>query len=107
MGHHVQPRTSCFQAISAITSPYAMHQGIYGKICQSAVGTTGKPFWQYESYDHCIRNLAELNRAIRYVDSNPVRAGLVSAMTEWPWSSAREQAKGLLHRDLLKVGNSA
>jgi putative transposase len=59
---------------------------------------TGKPFWQYETYDHCVRNSDELNRVIRYVERNPVRAGLVREIEDWPWSSARAQAKGLLYR---------
>ncbi len=48
----------------------------------------GNPFWQYESYDHGIRNTDELNRIIRYVERNPVAAGLVGANEDWPWSSA-------------------
>lgn len=32
--------------------------------------------------------------AARYVESNPVRAGLVSDAAEWPWSSARPHLKG-------------
>ena len=40
--------------------------------------------------------------AARYVESNPVRAGLVGGAGEWPWSSARPR---LLGRDdrLVKV----
>jgi REP element-mobilizing transposase RayT len=34
---------------------------------------TGRPFWQYETYDHCVRNSDELNRVIRYIERNPVR----------------------------------
>jgi REP element-mobilizing transposase RayT len=49
---------------------------------------TGKPFWQYETYDHCVRNTDELNRIVQYVEKNPVRAGLARAMEDWPWSSA-------------------
>jgi putative transposase len=30
-----------------------------------------------------------LQRAMLYVDMNPVRAGLVTAPLDWPWSSAR------------------
>jgi putative transposase len=64
---------------------------IKGSTARSAnllLGRTGKPFWQYESYDHLIRNTDELNRVIRYVERNPVRAGLARSIEEWPWSSA-------------------
>jgi putative transposase len=49
---------------------------------------TGQPFWAYESYDHCVRNPEELDRIIGYVERNPVTAGLVPSMEDWPWSSA-------------------
>jgi hypothetical protein len=40
MGHHVQPSPSCYEDVSAITSRYAMDQGIDGSIRQFAVGTS-------------------------------------------------------------------
>jgi REP element-mobilizing transposase RayT len=33
-------------------------------------------FWQHESYDHVVRDVAELQRVIDYVMQNPHRAGL-------------------------------
>ncbi|MGD0050068.1 MAG: transposase [Bryobacteraceae bacterium] len=50
---------------------------------------TGKPFWQDESFDHQVRSEAELERIVRYVEQNPVSAGLVARAGDWPWSSAR------------------
>jgi putative transposase len=47
-------------------------------------------FWQRESYDHVIRDGDELERMIRYVLNNPVKAGLVSYWKEWPWTYCRE-----------------
>jgi REP element-mobilizing transposase RayT len=52
------------------------------------LGRTGQAFWQDESYDHWIRSTRELDEVIAYVESNPVRAGLVRAEDEWRWSSA-------------------
>jgi putative DNA methylase len=49
---------------------------------------TVNPFWQYETYDHCVRTTDELNRVIRYVGRNPVRAGFSRTIEDWPWSSA-------------------
>lgn len=43
-------------------------------------------FWQDESYDHTVRNQAELERIIKYVLFNPVKAGLVRDWREWPWT---------------------
>jgi len=48
----------------------------------------GIPFWQDESYDHWVRDEKEFNRIVRYIESNPVRAGLVDSVELWPWSSA-------------------
>ena len=43
-------------------------------------------FWQDESYDHIVRDEAELERIVRYVLNNPVKAGLVDDWTQWKWS---------------------
>lgn len=48
-----------------------------------ALGRTG-PFWQDESYDHFARDEAELDRIVKYVLNNPVKAGLVSEWKDWP-----------------------
>jgi putative transposase len=44
--------------------------------------------WQNRFFS-CAMDEAHARRAVRYVELNPVRAGLVSAAWEWPWSSAR------------------
>jgi len=46
------------------------------------------PFWQDESYDHVVRNTTEFERIQRYIEQNPVRAGLVNEASEYRWSSA-------------------
>ena len=53
------------------------------------LGRTGKPFWQSESYDHVVRDGKELERVIRYVQNNPVKAGLVDDPQRWKWSYIR------------------
>jgi hypothetical protein len=52
------------------------------------LGLIGQPFWQDESYDHWARSAAELERIVRYIEQNPVAAGLVERAEEWRWSSA-------------------
>lgn len=37
------------------------------------------PFWQHESYDHVVRDVHELERIIKYILNNPVKAGLTDA----------------------------
>jgi REP element-mobilizing transposase RayT len=50
---------------------------------------TGRPFWQEESYDRLVRNEAEFRRIARYIEMNPVKAGLVETPEDFLWSSAR------------------
>jgi len=40
-------------------------------------------FWQSESYDHIVRNEDELEKIIKYVIFNPVKAGLVNKWEAW------------------------
>ena len=42
-------------------------------------------FWQDESYDHILRDEAELERTIKYVLYNPVKANLVKEQQDWKW----------------------
>ena len=56
------------------------------------LGSTGKPFWQDESYDHWVRDAREFERIAAYIEWNPVRAGLVDRVEDWPWSSAADYA---------------
>ncbi len=49
------------------------------KAC-SLLRRTGE-FWQREYYDHLIRNGRELDHVVRYIESNPIRAGL----KDWKW----------------------
>jgi putative transposase len=43
--------------------------------------------WQGQFYS-CVLDDAHMWSAVRYVERNPVRAGLVSRAEDWPWSSA-------------------
>jgi len=45
-------------------------------------------FWQAESYDHLIRDDADLHRCCHYTALNPVNARLCPQPEDWPWSSA-------------------
>jgi type I restriction enzyme R subunit len=58
--------------------------------CNRARGRQGS-FWQQESYDHCVLDVEELERVIRYVEQNPVKAGLVETPERWPFSSAADR----------------
>ena len=44
------------------------------------LGLISDAFWQDESYDHWIRSDRELQKIIRYVEWNPVKAGLAHSV---------------------------
>jgi len=61
-----------------------------GKSARAANKLLGRngPFWQTDYFDTLIRDEAHLRQAVRYVEANPMKACLVKAASEWPWSSA-------------------
>ena len=64
-------------------------KGFTAREANRLLGRTGKSFWQEESFDHWVRNQDEFNRIARYIEQNPVKAGLVKRAEDWPWSSAK------------------
>jgi putative transposase len=52
------------------------------------LGRTGIAFWQDECYDHWVRDRDELEKIVRYIERNPVKAGLAARAEDWRWSSA-------------------
>lgn len=51
------------------------------------LGRTG-PVWQREYFDRFIRDEAHYFATIKYIERNPVAAGLVDEAADWKWSSA-------------------
>jgi REP element-mobilizing transposase RayT len=85
MSNHVhiliRPHTSLPRIMKTI-------KGFTAREANRLLGRTGHPFWQDESYDHWVRNETEFRRIVKYIERNPVSAGLVKKAEEWPWSSA-------------------
>jgi len=46
-------------------------------------------FWQDESYDHFIRDDAELERIVKYLLYDPVKANLVNQPEDWKWNYSK------------------
>jgi len=65
------------------------------------LGRTGQPFWQEESYDRWVRGRDEFEKIVRYIEQNPVAAGLVRTVEEWRWSSAFGISEGQAGRPVL------
>jgi len=63
----------------------AIMQSLKGYTARKAnilLNRTGN-FWQDESYDHEARDEEELDRIVKYVLNNPVKAGLVENWRDW------------------------
>jgi REP element-mobilizing transposase RayT len=45
-------------------------------------------FWQHESFDRYIRDLRHYAAVIKYIENNPVKAGLCHRPQDWQFSSA-------------------
>jgi REP element-mobilizing transposase RayT len=74
-----------------LISPSSLLQSLKGATAREAnriLGRTGEPFWQAESYDHWVRDESEFERIVRYIENNPVQAGLVTQPEDYRWSSA-------------------
>ena len=76
---------------SSITADYSLTNIMHNIKRNSAnhankiLGRTGT-FWQHENYDHFARDEAELERIIKYVLYNPVKAKPVKEQKDWKWS---------------------
>jgi putative transposase len=62
-------------------------EGFTGHEAIRMLGLHSTPFWQDESYDHLVRD-GGFERIKRYIENNPVKAGIVNTLEEFPWSSA-------------------
>ena len=72
--------------------------GTYATLFNALYGTTGH-LWEGRFFS-CVMDESHLVNASRYVELNPVRAGLVSRAEDYPWSSAAAHC-GLRHDPLL------
>lgn len=60
-------------------------KGSTARECNQILGQSGA-FWYPESYDHVVRDDRELERIIRYILANPVKAGLVQEWRAWKFT---------------------
>ena len=58
--------------------------------CNKLLGQTDR-FWDREPFDRYIRSKKHFQNALRYIEENPVKAGLCEKPEDWLWSSARRR----------------
>ena len=68
-------------------------KGVSAFECNKLLNRRGA-FWHHESYDHMVRDEAELERTIWYILENPVKAGLCRDWSVWKWSYVKEGMMG-------------
>ena len=85
MPNHVHLLVTPAVALCKVTKSL---KGITAKRANAMLVRAGSPFWQEESYDHLVRQASEFDKIRYYIEENPVRAGLVTAASQYRWSSA-------------------
>jgi putative transposase len=56
-----------------------------------SLNRAGLKFWSRDYFDRRIRDRDHEARVVRYIENNPVKAGLCGSATDWPWSSPRRK----------------
>ena len=70
-------------------------RSIKGSSAQAAnrlLNRSGSRFRARDYFDRRIRDRDHEGRVTRYIENNPVRAGLCDRVQDWPWSSAGKNA---------------
>ncbi len=64
------------------------NEKLYGK---AQKGEKRTKFWQFESYDHRVRDRGDFHHSVEYALNNPVKARLVQNWRDWKFSYVREE----------------
>ncbi|MEP6895285.1 MAG: transposase [Chloroflexota bacterium] len=68
-----------------ITDALRLLKGGTARACNLKLARSGQ-FWNHESYDHYVRDEQELERVIKYILYNPVKAKLVENWKKWQFT---------------------
>ena len=82
-------------------------KGATAREANRLLGRTGEQFWQRETYDHSVRDEKEWSRIARYIEGNPVKAGLVERAEDYTWSSANPRFRPGVHMSVNAARTSA
>ena len=69
------------------------HKSFTAHQANALLGRTG-PFWMEDYFDRYIRNARHFQTAVKYIENNPVKAGLCAKPSDWPFSSAHYRSAG-------------
>jgi len=86
--HHIAvPET-----FDSVARTFHRAQGMYSKWFNEKFAYVGH-LWQERPFS-CVLSESHTRNAIRYVENNPVRAGIVKSAADYRWSSARAHCDG-------------
>jgi REP element-mobilizing transposase RayT len=74
--------------VHALLTPMQYIKGGSAREANKILGVSGEPFWQRESCDRLVRTPEEFLKIQRYIENNPVKAGLAITAEDYRWSSA-------------------
>lgn len=92
MSNHVHLLVTGAEADSISAMMKAVNER-YGQFFNKRFGRAG-PVWQSRHWGNVVDSTEYLLTCLRYVESNPVRAGMVDDAAHYPWSSFRFSAHG-------------
>jgi len=90
------------RAEDSLSSVFRTVHMLYSQYFNRKANAVGH-LWQGRYYS-CVLDERHAYAAVRYVELNPVRAGLVTVAQDYPWSSARSHVKGI--KDCVLSGRS-
>ena len=87
MANHVHVLIQPSAALARITKAIKNYTA---RLANKILARKDEPFWQRESFDRWVRDRQEFEKIAKYIEFNPVAAGLVESPGDWRWSSAYE-----------------
>ncbi len=78
------------QEFYSLAEIMARIKGASAQLINRELGRCGR-VWQTESFDRVLRSSESLDAKIAYILANPLRAGLVSELRQYPWIWVRRE----------------
>lgn len=70
-------------------------KGFTSNQANKVLGRGGR-FWQPDYFDRYIRDREHFEKTVRYIEDNPVKAGLCGNASEWKFSSANPEVRTVM-----------
>jgi REP element-mobilizing transposase RayT len=85
MPNHIHVLLTPFLPLPLVTKSI---KNITARRANTLLKRNGATFWQDETYDRQVRDNNEFTNIQRYIENNPVKAGLATSPEDYHWSSA-------------------